>query len=215
MENIQIGNIKWYCASCDLFFRVRADLYKHRKAVHKSSKGKNIKVEKNCPYCQRVLMTETAYKVHIKSCSNNPSRISRPNKFIWTSEMKDKQSTSMKQAHAEGRAFSWADLSKRKEPSYPEKWFIRVLENEFGFIEGKDYEREKKFYTFSLDFVFPNKKVIEIDGSQHKRSDYQRDCDKRKDQKLKEEGWLELRLDWNYCYNNSKEVIQKVKEFLG
>lgn len=63
------------------------------------------------------------------------------------------------------------------------------------------------------DFVF-GKKVIEMDGSQHKRSEYQKDCDKRKDALLKQEGYDELRLDWDECYSNSKDVIQRVKNFL-
>ena len=90
----------------------------------------------------------------------------------------------------------------------------KLLKNEFGYLENKDYEREIKFYSFSLDFVFPGKKVIEIDGSQHKRSEYQKDCDRRKDEKLKQDGWKELRIDWDECFKNPKESLQSVKAFL-
>lgn len=129
-------------------------------------------------------------------------------------KIEKKMSERMKKLHAEGKAFSWADLSKRKEPSWPEKWFMEALKNEFGYLENKDYEREIKFYSFSLDFVFPGKKVIEIDGSQHKRSEYQKDCDRRKDEKLKQDGWKELRIDWDECFKNPKKSLQDVKAFL-
>ena len=208
----------WQCPICKENFSSRKKLYEHKKLLQHKVSTANHKVLLFCPFCNKDFVTKPGYKNHVISCIKNPNRIPRSeiqNFHKWTNEEKKVISDKMKQLHAEGKAFSWADLSKRKEPSYPEKWFIKVLENEFGFIEGKDYEREKKFYTFSLDFVFPNKKVIEIDGSQHKRSEYQKDCDRRKDQKLKDDGWLELRLDWSYCYSNPKEVIQKVKEFLG
>lgn len=213
MENIHTEKSRWLCPVCNLYFRVRADLYHHRTSHHKGKS--NIKIEKSCPYCQRLLTTETAYKVHTKSCKNNPSRMPRPNKFTWTDEMRERMSETMKNAHKEGRAFSWADLSKRKEHSWPEKWLIEVLKNECNLVEGIDYETEVKFHTFSLDFVFPNKKVIEMDGSQHKVSEYQKDCDKRKDALLQEEGWSELRVDWDYCYTNSKDAIKRIIEFLG
>lgn len=204
----------WQCSICNEVFSSRRKLYEHKKLTQHKIGYANDRVSLLCPFCNRALTTKPSYKNHTRCCIKNPNRVLGFARK-WTDEEKKNASDRMKLLHKEGKAFSWADLSRRKEPSYPEKWLIRVLENEFGLIEEKDYEREKKFYTFSLDFVFPNKKVIEIDGSQHKRSDYQKDCDKRKDQKLKEEGWLELRLDWSYCYNNSKEAIQKIKEFLG
>ena len=54
-----------------------------------------------------------------------------------------------------------------------------------------------------------------MDGRLHKISEYQIDCDKRKDALLKEEGYDELRIDWEYCFNNPKEVIKQIKLFIG
>ena len=90
---------------------------------------------------------------------------------------------------------------------------MKVIENE---KLNSNYIREYKFHTFSLDFAWEDdKKVIEMDGRFHKISKYQQDCDKRKDALLKEEGWDELRIDWEYCCNNTKEVIKQIKEFIG
>lgn len=236
-------NIKWICKDCNSSFQSRALLRSHRKicdkkqtfvwecnyckekfpsrrklSEHRKLSGhfgyQNFQILDFCPFCNKRLTTRSTYKTHIKSCIKNPNRVPGYARK-WTDEEKKAASDRMKKLHQEGKAFSWADLSKRKEPSYPEKWLMEVLKNEYNLIENQNYEREVKFYTFSLDFVFTDKKVIEIDGSQHKRSEYQKDCDMRKDAKLQSEGWKELRLDWNYCYHNPKEAINLVGEFLG
>jgi very-short-patch-repair endonuclease len=47
--------------------------------------------------------------------------------------------------------------------SYPEKWFMCVIKNEF---KDKNFVREYPFIKYSLDFAWPHKKIcIEIDGS--------------------------------------------------
>ena len=206
-------SMKWIC-KCGEIFNSRRAFSMHKKALkHYNYNGGHIRGENlKCCFCGEAHNTLNGLRQHEHFCIKNPDRAHR--KVHKHSEEEKKQiSERMKKLHAEGKAFSWADLSKRKEPSWPEKWFIEVLKNEFSLIENKDYFREVKFHTFSLDFVF-GKKVIEMDGSQHKRSEYQKDCDKRKDALLKQEGYDELRLDWAECYSNSKEVIQRVKNFL-
>ena len=206
-------SMKWIC-KCGEIFNSRRTFYMHKKALkHYNYNGGHIRGENlKCCFCGESHNTLSGLRQHEHFCIKNPDRAHRKG-HKHSEEEKKQISERMKKLHAEGKAFSWADLSKRKEPSWPEKWFIEVLKNEFSLIENKDYFREVKFHTFSLDFVF-GKKVIEMDGSQHKRSEYQKDCDKRKDALLKQEGYDELRLDWAECYNNSKEVIQRVKNFL-
>ena len=80
-------------------------------------------------------------------------------------EMRKKISDSMKKAHAEGRAHNIGECRWKNKPSWPEKWFMRVIENEFA---DKNYVRERPFHRFSLDFAWEHKKkCIEIDGKQH------------------------------------------------
>lgn len=201
----------WKC-SCGEVFETRRKFFEHKKQMkHYDYKGSASSEMCCCKFCGIV---KTRITFHEKYCKENPNRISIIG-HKHSDEERKQISERMKRLHAEGKAFSWADLSKRKEPSWPEKWFIKALKNEFGYLENKDYEREVKFYSFSLDFVFPGKKVIEIDGSQHKRSEYQKDCDRRKDEKLKQDGWKELRIDWDECFKNPKESLQGVKAFLG
>ena len=78
-----------------------------------------------------------------------------------------KISKSMKKAHSEGRAYSFAHNRGRAEPSYPEKFFSGIIKREFN---DKAVATEFRFFSYSLDFAWPHlKKVIEIDGGQHER----------------------------------------------
>ena len=208
--------MKWKCNCCEETFQSRRKLFKHKKEKQHLAQGRQKKTIIYCEFCNRKFTTIPGYKNHNKYCFLNPNKEVRKQKtHHWTDEEKKEISDRMKVLHQEGKAFSWADLSKRKEPSYPEKWLINVLNNNFCLKENRNYWREVKFHSFSLDFVFPNKKVIEIDGEQHQRSEYQKDCDRRKDALLKEEGWEELRIPSKNCYNHTQEYLLKIKEFIG
>lgn len=123
-----------------------------------------------------------------------------------------KISNSMKKAHLEGRAWNIGKSRWNNEPSYPESFFMKVIENEF---EDKDYIREYPFSKYSLDFAWEKKKrCIEIDGEQHQRFEEYSNRDKIKDQLLIDNGWQVLRISWKDLYNNPKEKIQKAKNFI-
>ncbi len=131
---------------------------------------------------------------------------------VPNAETKAKTSASMKKAHAEGRAHNIGSSRWNNEPSYPEKFFMTVIENEF---EDKNYEREKSFKRFSLDFAWVEKrKCIEIDGEQHQRFEEYKLRDERKDAALISEGWQVLRISWKEMYSNPKHWIQVAKDFI-
>ena len=116
----------------------------------------------------------------------------------------------MKRAHKEGRAHNIGECRHNNEPSYPEKWFMRVIENEFPI---KEYVREFPFHNYSLDFAWPELKIcIEIDGEQHQRYAEYKLRDNKKDALLKSEGWKELRIAWKDCFKNPKYYINLAKE---
>lgn len=131
-----------------------------------------------------------------------------------TNEQKQQVSCAMKKAHKEGRAHNIGESRWNNEPSYPEKWFMTVIANEF---DDKNYIREYPFHRYSLDFAWiDKKKCIEIDGEQHQRFDEYKERDKRKDVLLKEEGWQILRLNWKELkYTNTKNLIQLANNFIG
>ena len=87
-----------------------------------------------------------------------------------------------------------------------------MIENEF---DDKDYEYNKQFFTYKLDFAWEDKKkCIEIDGSQHERLIEQKESDIRKDKKLQENGWQVLRIKWKDMFNYPKLYIRIAKNFI-
>lgn len=93
---------------------------------------------------------------------------------------------------------------KRNEPSYPEKCFIKFLE-ENGYSKKYYIERERSVFPYYIDFAFVNEKVaVEIDGSQHITDKKRNENDRKKDALLNSLGWKVVRFtenlvktDWN------------------
>lgn len=129
------------------------------------------------------------------------------------SEKHKKQiSNSMKKAHKEGRAWNIGKSRWNNESSYPEKFFIEVIETEFN---DKNYIKEYPISIWSYDFAWPNKKkCIEIDGEQHEKFDEYKKRDIKKDNYAKLLGWQILRIKWKDMFNDSKKYIQISKEFI-
>jgi very-short-patch-repair endonuclease len=125
---------------------------------------------------------------------------------------KSKISVAMKKAHAEGRAWNIGMSRWNNKPSYPEEWFISVIDNEFS---DKEYKREFAFSKYSIDFAWPHlRKAIEIDGEQHLRFPEYAKRDSIKDALLRESGWSVLRLPWKTIFNNTKDSIKQMKNFI-
>ena len=170
-------------------------------------------VECCCTFCDRSFNRKSAKTLHEKSCRKNPNWV-KGHTTILSESSRKKISESMKKAHAEGRAGSFPSR-KNCEHSYPEKWLIKVLNQELGLIEDKDYETEYFFHKQFLDFAWPERKLcIEIDGEQHERFAERKLNDIRKNENLKAENWKLLRLKWSDIYNNTQECIQQILNFL-
>lgn len=209
LDKYNTARCRDWTSRCGLTFSCRRSLREHQrncidckhliKTNNQYTKAEELGLEK--PKCSELTKKKIAF-------ANSKRRV--------TEETKKKISTSMKKAHAEGRAHNIGSCRWNNEPSYPEQWFMKVLKNEFGFEKDKDYITELPFHRFSLDFAFPNEKVcIEIDGEQHERFQEQKNRDIEKDKLLKEEGWKELRKPWKEIFNSPKTFIEEVKSFLG
>ena len=212
INELHIGT--WKCNYCGFIGQTRQELFNHRKELHAqlNSKGKIKKIS----WCKG--QTKETNPI-LKQMSENfkqkvaqgliiPSQTGRP----LSEEHKKAISESMKKAHAEGRAHNIGNCRWNNQPSYPEKFFIEVIQNEFS---DKNYKREFPFYGFSLDFAWPEKmKCIEIDGEQHTRFEEYKERDKRKDEILKNKNWKCLRIIWKDMFNDSKKWIQIAKDFI-
>lgn len=208
----------WQCKYCENkpLFKTRKILEKHIKLNHKENKTRlDFKDNFICQYCNNVLYTTTGgIKGHERQCSKNPNRKLPDLSKCKSEEFRRQASERMKERHKLGLA---ATFQSRKNMfhSYPEKWLISVLKNDFNQIENIDYETERPFHKFFLDFAWPEKRLcIEIDGELH-RYERQQKNDKEKDRLLKENGWKELRLKWGYISSNKIEAIKLIENFLN
>lgn len=205
-ERAEFG--RWKCDQCGQIFETRAKLYEHNRETHPIVKGSSWNKGLTKETDKRIAKISEKYCEGLKT-----GRIKLWCKGKHLSEKTcQKISHSMKIAHKERRAHNIGESRWNNEPSYPEKWFMTVIENEF---EDKNYQREYPFHIFSLDFAWiDKKKCIEIDGDQHQRFNDYKARDQRKDTKLKEDGWQVLRLVWKDVFAEPKKWIQIAKDFI-
>jgi len=216
----QLKNGKWCCSkSFNSCLAVKKKNSIGLKNAHKNGRYSNIDysltswakglTKENDP---RIKKQSETYKQRIKSGEIIPSMLGKH----LSEEARKKISDKMKIAHAEGRAHNIGECRWNNEPSYPEKFMMKVIENEFS---DKNYIREypitfNKTY-FSIDFAWPQKmRAIEIDGGQHDRFDEQKERDKRKDIALTNLGWTFCRISWKDFCNNTKNIITQIKSFI-
>jgi len=197
------------CCYCHAIIFGRNALYRHKKEKHPDMfEGHSWNAGKTKETDERIAKGVKTFHKNM----NDGKWIPWMKGKHLSKETREKISKSMKRAHNEGRAHNIGECRWNNEPSYPEKWFMTVIDNEF---DDKNYVREFPFYKFSLDFVWKDKKkVIEIDGEQHYRDEKQILRDKQKNEFLKNDGWKLLRLDWRWVFHNSKEAIKQAKEFI-
>lgn len=172
-----------------------------------------------CKYCNKVFDRGLQLGGHVVSCNDNPNARETRYKMGSTyrgksisDESKEKTSNSMKIAHAEGRAWNIGKSRWNNEPSYPEIFFMKVIENEFI---DKNFTREYPIGIYSIDFAWIDKKLaIEIDGEQHSRYPEYNERDRRKDVVIKDNGWEVLRVEWRDLYTETKKYISICKDFI-
>lgn len=119
-------------------------------------------------------------------CSNSCST-----KYKW----KDVQYRTKVMGHisSESAKGNWGGWKVRNgEPSYPEKYFMKILAS-----AGIEYEREKYESRYFIDFAISSKMIaLEIDGSQHFLHNERIASDFEKDEALTKAGWKVLRIRW-------------------
>jgi very-short-patch-repair endonuclease len=207
------------CKVCGKEFQTTQSLGGHVSS-HFRTKTEKITSIKQCKYCNGIFENGWKLGAHIINCKANPNikqiikKRSLTMKGIKPSiETKIKISNSLKLAHKENRAWNIGKSRWNNDPSYPETFFMKVIKNEFL---DKSYVREYSIGKYSIDFAWPHKKIaIEIDGQQHQRFKEYVERDAKKDEYLKNHGWLVLRLNWVDVYNDPKRYINEANSFVG
>jgi very-short-patch-repair endonuclease/ribosomal protein L37AE/L43A len=214
-ENWKQENGKYKCPHCKKEFG-KHGICTHIWRSHKD--GKNFKPYKGKIGWNKGLTKENDKRIEkgVITFQKNlaegkfiPSQTGRP----LSEKHKNNVSKSMKKAHKEGRAWNIGMSRWNNKASYPEEFFMKVIENEF---EDKNYKYEYPVGIYSLDFAWiEKKKVIEIDGEQHQRFEEYQERDKRKDEFLKNNNWQILRISWKDMCNETKQKIKICKEFIN
>lgn len=148
-------------------------------------------------------------------CGNEYSNIRRGNKRFCGSDdcwKKAKSEGSKKAAETQrkmGYAIGWK--VRTKEPSYPEKYFIELL-NSYNI----EYNRELFVYKWFIDFALSGRKIaLEIDGKQHDEPKRKK-SDLMKDAYLVNAGWEVIRIRWYNPINekNKNLLYSQIDSFL-
>jgi len=184
----------------------------HIWKVHREGQCKKIKkYKRKTPIWNKGLTKDTDNRVAKGALTLSKTMTGTKRKPL-SEEHKKTLSDKMKQAHKENRAHNIGKSRWNNEPSYPEKFFMKVIQNEF---DDKDYIREYAIGNYSMDFAWPHKmKAIEIDGQQHQRFDEYKKRDQKKDEFVKSKGWQILRLVWKDVFNNPKYWIKIANDFI-
>lgn len=218
-NDIADGITQWKCIICEIYFSTRRAKERHNKTeqhtpadfnkvVYANNKEKFLKrTILSCKHCEWTKeTTKHGLGVHESSCQENPNKIVRSH----TDESRKKLSEIMKERHAKNIAAKWKN--PHIATSYPEKFFMKVIKNEFN---DKNYKKEYPIGKWFFDFAWVDKKcAIEIDGQQHQRYKHQIESDKAKDAFAFESGWKVLRIKWKNMYNNPKKWIKIAKDFV-
>ena len=167
---------------------------------YNSSIGKiSIDHKKECKFCKNLFIIESKHKQQ-QYCSTE-CRSKCP-------ELRKKLSDIIKLKVENGTHSGW---KFRNEISYPEKFFMNVLNN-----NDISYIHDKPAGKYFIDFAIEQKKIaLEIDGKQHLLTE-RKLKDEEKDAFLIKNNWIVYRIPWNNINNdNGKQLMkQKIDEFL-
>lgn len=108
----------------------------------------------------------------------------------------------------DGRHKGWIT---RNITSYPEKFWIKVLNNNHIDFIREFAVKQESGYNYFLDFLIEyrgHKIDLEIDGKQHK---YRKEHDKERDEYLQSLNYLIYRIDWNNINTENGKLLMKEK----
>ena len=136
------------------------------------------------------------------------------NTEIHNNKRRKSASLALKKAHSEGRHIGWGHINNKKERSYPEEFFVKVLKKNGIWDKYKVLEKVQ-VNKYTLDFVLVELKLnIEIDGQQHFRNEKSIEHDKKRNDFLIRKGWKVYRIAWIEMIKNPKKEIDLLLSYL-
>jgi very-short-patch-repair endonuclease len=208
-HEVTYGSGRFCSCKCARGFSTKAKRKEINREISKKLKGRSnetLKLTKHketkiCPECKETFASRKKNQLY---CSRNCAR-----KNNGSCESAREKISKKAQERLKNGTFSGWKSRKDKEPSYPEKYFISLFENEK--IEG--WKRDYKVGRWFIDFAFIDKKLaLEIDGKQHEE---RKEKDQIKDKFLEKNDWKVLRIKWyNPINDNNKEKLYKEIEEL-
>jgi very-short-patch-repair endonuclease len=193
-----------FCSSkCARGFSTKAKRKEINQKVSEALTGTgngNVKIK--CKNCGKIFEREWRLR-NREYCSPLCSKTSE--------EVKEKISKTQQENFKKGIIKGWASR-KNLEPSYPEKFFMKVLDN-----NNIKYERELRVGKYFIDFAIKDKMIaLEIDGKQHLYED-RIESDKRKDKFLRKKNWDVYRIPWKNINTLEGKIYIKgeIEKFLN
>lgn len=167
----------------------------HKLLTKISPRESQPKVKLVCYQCKNSFHVVQSQQ-HRKFCSLD-CRIH----FFKTSEGRAQRSVITRKCINDGNHQGWT--TRKFEPSYPEKYFMKVLEN-----DKISYTYEHKVGKYFIDFAIIDKMIaLEIDGKQHTYPKHI-ERDRKKDEFLNSQGWQVFRIKWyNPTNTTAKEKL--------
>ena len=169
--------------------------------IHRESRGECRTVK--CKNCEKLFL----YKINKQFCSR-----SCVTTYYWkTEEYRNKILGSIKNKVDNGTHSGWKSR-EGKLPSYAERFFIKVLNN-----NGIDFTREFRVDKYFVDFAIQIgdvKIALEIDGKQHELPD-RKESDSKKDETLLSCGWTVYRIKWKNPKWHKDYIKEEITKFIS
>lgn len=155
--------------------------------------NRKLKVKRICKICGKQFWSKNpnANYCSPKCAGNDP-------------EVKQKLRDKVEERKQNGTFSGW---QSRNIISYPEQFWIKVLNDHNITYIREDFSTKKYFLDFLIDKN--GKKIdLEIDGKQHKD---RKDHDKERDEYLTNLGYIVYRIGWNSINNQKGKDLMKLK----
>ena len=126
-----------------------------------------------------------------------------------------KISDKMKENFKNGLIKGWIINMDKERRSYPEKFFIKVFEQN-GLNNRFEIKEKFPYGKYFIDFLFVEiKLIVEIDGEQHHKDDKSKNHDKERDLYFLNEGFKIYRIRWKDVFNNTQLEIFEFLKFIS